>query len=276
MPQPLRAPRPVLALAPLLALALMAVAAPATSSDVPFVPTPEATVQKMLEVVEAGPDDIVYDLGSGDGRIVIAAVRDFDVKRAIGIDINAELVEESRKNAEEAGVADRASFTVGNIFEENFSDATVITMYLLNSVNLRLRPRLLDELRPGTRLVSHQFHMADWEADLETTGGGRRIYHWIVPAKVDGTWRWQADGEEFRLDLQQEFQKVSGTLAAYGREVPIEDATLSGDALTFAARTTNGDRAVHLRFSGRVDDGAIVAEMATGGTPAAVRAERVQ
>lgn len=273
MARSIRSFRALLAAAPLIAIL---VAPPAASSDVPFVPTPEETVRTMLEVVEAGPEDIVYDLGSGDGRIVIAAVRDFDVKRAIGIDINAELVEQSRQNAEEAGVADRASFLVGNIFSEDFSDATVITMYLLNTVNLRLRPRLLDELRPGTRLVSHQFHMADWEPDLETTGGGRRIYHWIVPAKVEGSWRWQANGEDFRLDLQQEFQMVSGTLSAFGREVPIEDAVLSGEKLSFAATSASGDQVVRVRFSGRVDGDSIEAEVATGGTPTTVTVERAQ
>jgi SAM-dependent methyltransferase len=274
MTQADRTPRPMPARSLLLVPALL-LSVPTAASDVPFVPTPEATVQAMLEVVQAGPGDIVYDLGSGDGRIVIAAVRDFGVERAVGIDINRKLVEESRGNAESAGVADRATFKVGDIFEEDFSDATVITMYLLHTVNMRLRPRLLT-LRPGTRLVSHRFHMDDWEPDVQTNSEGRNIYHWIVPANVAGTWRWQAGGEGFRLDLQQAFQNVAGTLTAYRRAVPIESVSLSGDAFTFAAHTSDGDQPVHLRFSGRIENGVIKAQVAIDGPAAAVRVERVE
>lgn len=259
----------------MLLVSALVLSGPAAARDVPFVPTPEATVHAMLEVVQAGPGDIVYDLGSGDGRIVIAAVRDFGVERAVGIDINKKLVEESRANAKSEGVADRATFKVGNIFEEDFSEATVITMYLLHTVNMRLRPRLLT-LRPGTRLVSHRFHMDDWEPDVQTNSEGRNIYHWIVPAHVAGTWRWKADGEDFRLDLQQAFQKVVGTLTAYRRAVPIESVSLSGDTFSFAAHTADGDQPVHLRFSGRIGNGVIEAEITTDGPPAAVQVERVE
>jgi SAM-dependent methyltransferase len=260
----------------LLGAATLFLTSPPAVADVPFVPTPEETVRKMLEVANAGPDDVVYDLGSGDGRIVIAAVRDFGVKRAVGIELDQALVEDSRRNARAAGVADQAQFIAGNIFEEDFSEATVVTMYLLDSVNLRLRPRLLKELRPGTRIVSHQFYMAEWSPDLRTRGGGRPIYHWIIPANVAGAWRGEADGEEFQLELEQEFQKVSGTITVFQRRVPIENATLTGDALQFTARLMADEQPVLLQFSGRVDEGVVEAVWSTGDATIAAHAERLE
>src|SRR3546814_396088 len=134
----------------------------------------------MLEMAAVKPDDVLYDLGSGDGRIVIAAIRDFGVERAVGIDIDPRRIDESNVNAMAAGVADRAEFKVADLFQTDFSDADVVTMYLLSRVNLKLRPRLLDELKPGTQLVSHQFTMDDWKPDAEATADGRSLYHWVV------------------------------------------------------------------------------------------------
>ena len=155
--------------------------ASALARDVPYVPTPAAVVDKMLEVAKVGPDDVVYDLGSGDGRIVIAAAK--KGARAVGIDIDADRIWEARNNAIAAGVAERAQFRQEDIFQADFREATVVTMYLLTGVNMKLRPRLLAELKPGTRIVSHAFNMGDWKP-LETHKvGSSTVYFWVVPER---------------------------------------------------------------------------------------------
>ena len=158
--------------------------------DVPFVPTPPQVVDAMLDVANVTKDDVVYDLGSGDGRIVIAAAKKYGV-RGVGYDLDPERVKEARENARVAGVADRVKFEVQNVFTADFKEATVVTMYLLPAVNLKLKPRILAELRPGTRIVSHDFDMGDWtpEKTLTIKGTGERehkVYFWIVPPRKAG------------------------------------------------------------------------------------------
>jgi cyclopropane fatty-acyl-phospholipid synthase-like methyltransferase len=150
--------------------------------DVPFVPTPERVVEKMLEVAKVGPKDVVYDLGSGDGRIVIAAARTHGA-RGVGIDIDPERIQEARDNARKAGVSERVEFRQEDLFKADFRDATVVTMYLLSAVNLRLRPKLLAELKPGTRIVSHAFNMGDWKPDATYRVGSSTVYYWVVPER---------------------------------------------------------------------------------------------
>jgi SAM-dependent methyltransferase len=159
--------------------------------DVPFVPTPQPVVEAMLEVAKVTKDDIVYDLGSGDGRIVITAAKKYGV-RGVGYDLDPERVKEARENAQTAGVADRVRFEVQNVFTADFREATVVTMYLLPAVNLKLKPRILSELRPGTRVVSHDFDMGDWtpEKVLTVKGTGERehkVYFWVVPPRKAGS-----------------------------------------------------------------------------------------
>lgn len=179
--------------------------------DVPYVPTPEPVVARMLEMANVGPDDYVVDLGSGDGRIAISAVKDRGAKAAYGIDLNPQRIEEADANAQQAGVADKVVFEQGDLFKKDIADANVLTMYLLNSVNMRLRPVILDTLEPGTRVVSHAFSMEDWEPDRSDIVEGARIYLWIVPAKIAGNWQIESEGETFTVDLQQSFQEISGT-----------------------------------------------------------------
>ena len=150
--------------------------------DVPFVPTPERVVEKMLEVAKVGPQDVVYDLGSGDGRIVIAAARKHGA-RGVGIDIDPERIQEARDNARKAGVSERVEFRQEDLFKADFRDATVVTMYLLSAVNLQLRPKLLAELKPGTRIVSHAFDMGDWKPDATYKVGSSTVYYWVVPER---------------------------------------------------------------------------------------------
>src|SRR5215211_6057098 len=185
--------------------------------DVIWVPTPQALVDKMLDVAKVTPNDYVIDLGSGDGRTVITAAK--RGAKALGIEYNPKMVELSQRNAEREGVSGKASFVKADLFESDFSQATVITMFLLPDINLKLRPKILD-LKPGTRIVSNSFTMGEWEADETATLGGDQgctnswctALLWIVPAKVAGTHN-LPQGE---LTVKQEFQKLSGTLRAEG------------------------------------------------------------
>jgi phospholipid N-methyltransferase len=218
--------------------------------DVPYVPTPDAAVYRMLEMVDVQPEDYVIDLGSGDGRIVVAAARDWGVKKAMGVDIDPERIAEANDNARNAGVEDRVSFVRGNLYEMDFSDVDVLTMYLLPSINLDLRPIILEKLRPGTRVVSHSFDMADWRPDQWRLVQGRYIYKWIVPARVAGNWRVEkADGSGFSVDFKQEFQRIEGTGIVDNRSMPVVFAELEGPVIRFSIADEH--------YLGRVDGDAI-------------------
>jgi len=156
---------------------------PAHPPDVPFVPSPNEVVEGMLKLANVHKGDKVIDLGCGDGRIVITAARMFGV-RATGVDINPERIEEAQANAKKAGVDKLVTFQEGDLFDADIHDATVVTLYLLPDVNMRLRPKLLRDLKPGTRVVSHSFNMGDWKPDKEVQIDGRTVYLWIVPAKT--------------------------------------------------------------------------------------------
>jgi predicted O-methyltransferase YrrM len=151
--------------------------------DVIYVPTPEDVVDAMLKVAKVGKADVLYDLGSGDGRIPITAARKYGIAKGVGIDINPERIAEANENLRKAGVADRVQFVNADLFESDFSDATVITLYLLPSLNLKLLPKLLQEVRPGTRIVSHAFHMGSWQPEQTLNIDGRSVYFWTIPAK---------------------------------------------------------------------------------------------
>ncbi|MFP4366478.1 MAG: class I SAM-dependent methyltransferase [Bacteroidales bacterium] len=221
--------------------------------DVPYVPTPHDVVARMLDVTSVGPGDYVIDLGSGDGRIVIAAAERGAVGH--GIDLNPTRISEAVNNARKAGVDDRVIFMEGDLFETDISRASVITMYLLSSVNLKLRPVLLKELRPGTRIVSHSFSMGDWEADKHVRVDNRHIYYWVIPADVSGEWEWSTNGRQFSMNVTQEFQKISLELDSGNRSLAIEDPLLVGERINFSAvNSSNGDSYV---FNGRVDGNSI-------------------
>ena len=196
--------------------------------DVVWVPTPQSLVDKMLDMAKVTPDDYVIDLGSGDGRTVITAAK--RGARALGIEYNPDMVELSKLNAAKEGISGKASFTKADIFESDFSQATVITMYLLPQLNVKLRPKILD-LKPGTRIVSHAFTMEEWTADQTDSFESRTAYLWIVPAKVEGTWR-LPQGE---LSLKQNFQMLAGTLKTGGNTLTIANGRLRGDQVSFSA-----------------------------------------
>lgn len=151
--------------------------------DVPYVPTPETVVNAMLDVAKVSKNDILYDLGSGDGRIVITAAQKFGT-RGVGIDIDPERIQEANANAQKAGVSARVKFVQQDLFKTDFSDATVVTLYLLPDINLKLRPILLRQLKPGTRIVSHAFDMGDWKPEKTLQVDGRTVYYWVVPQEV--------------------------------------------------------------------------------------------
>jgi SAM-dependent methyltransferase len=203
-----------------------------TRLDVPYVPTPDFVVKRMLELGEVKKDDYVIDLGSGDGRIAIAAAKDFGA-RALGVDIDPRRISEANENAAKAGVTGRVTFRQQNLFETPIKDANVITMYLLTSVNLQLRPRLLDELRPGTRLVSHAFAMGEWKPNVHERVENRDVYLWVVPAKIAGQWTMKDGARSFTLDIDQQFQELKGNATVDGRTVPVVNGKLDGDQIVF-------------------------------------------
>jgi precorrin-6B methylase 2 len=220
--------------------------------DVIWVPTPNELINAMLDMAKVTPNDFVMDLGSGDGRIVIAAAK--RGAHALGIEFNPDMVELSRANAKKEGVADRATFQKGDIFEADLSKATVVTMYLLPSLNMKLRPKLL-ELKPGTRIVTHAFTMEDWEPDQSVNVEERMGYLWIVPAKVEGSWTSQAGSAGGTLAIKQTFQKLDGTLNAGGKTQAV-NGKMEGEKISLTA----GDTV----YSGRVSNGVIEGTAKTG------------
>lgn len=231
--------RPVVLL--LLAL-LIASSAPAQTRkpDVVFVPTDPAVVDEMLRMAEISKDDIVYDLGCGDGRLVITAAKQYGA-RGVGIDIDPQRIAESKENASKAGVTGRVKFFVGDLFEADFHEATAVTLYLLPELNVKLRPTLMKQLKPGTPVVSHDFDMGDWEPDEKkvVTGATRdhTVYKWIIPVNVAGVWRWTqrapSGNISYSLVLHQTFQKLSGALHTNGKEAALPDILLVGDQISF-------------------------------------------
>lgn len=218
--------------------------------DVIWVPTPQALVERMLEMAKTTPNDYVVDLGSGDGRTVITAAKKYGV-RALGIEYNPDMVELSRRNAEKAGVADRAQFVNGDIFQTDFSKATVLTLYLLPNLNVRLRPIILG-MKPGTRVVSHAFSMGEWQPDDIQKVEGRTAYLWIVPARVQGTWRW-GSSHPYELMLQQHFQEVEGLARADNKMAQFRNARLEGDRISFSVIEFSGMGNVQRDFTGHVN-----------------------
>ena len=228
-----------------------------SGKDVVWVPTSYALVNKMLDMAKATTSDYVIDLGSGDGRTVITAAK--RGIRALGIEYNPNMVELSKSAAAKEGVSDKATFMKADLFETDFSKATVITMFLLPDINLKLRPKILG-LKPGTRIVSNTFTMGEWEADETGTAASdenssyyRTALLWIVPAKADGAWK-SASGD---ITFKQEFQKVSGSINAGGVSTLVTGGSLRGDQISFSAGGT--------QYTGKVDGATITGTAATGG-----------
>ena len=226
--------------------------------DVVWVPTNDALVVRMLKMADVKPTDLVYDLGAGDGKIAIAAAKQFGAK-SVGVEFNPNMVKLAQCIARAEGVADRARIMQGDIFETDFTAATVVTLYLLPELNLRLRPTIL-KMKPGTRVVSHSFLMDDWEPDERSSTEDGQAYLWIVPAKADGQWTFKAqDGKDaFNAKLEQKFQQISGS--AGKRDRSITNATLRGDTLNF----TFDDDGTPVKVAGRINGNRIDAQVTRG------------
>jgi SAM-dependent methyltransferase len=230
--------------------------------DTPYVQTPQVVVDRMLEVAKISSKDYLVDLGSGDGRMIITAAKRYGA-RGFGVDLNKSLVTLANRNAAKAGVANRAVFYERDLHETDISQADVLTIYLLPEVNLMVRPRIL-ALKPGTRLVSHDYGFGEWPPDVEFTMDapgkpvGRdqksKVMFWVVPAQVAGKWVWQGPGGPYELQLDQVFQKLAGTLTVGGKPVTLEQPQLTGNDIRFEAVLADGLRHV---FSGKVYNNAI-------------------
>jgi len=219
--------------------------------DVIWVPTPPELINAMLDMANITPSDYLIDLGSGDGRIVIAAAK--RGTRALGIEYNPDMVELSKRNAQEEGVSDKANFIQADIFEADFSKATVLTMYLLPSLNLKLMPTIL-KMKPGTRVVTHAFTMGDWEPDQTASVDSRSAYFWIVPASAEGNWFWKTSTGDAELKITQNYQKISGTLEGDGKVLPLNNAMLQGDRISFSISESNP---IQREYSGKISGNTI-------------------
>jgi len=257
----------------LAAISMMLAFAPAglradSFGDTPYVQTPQNVVDRMLQVANVGPADYVIDLGSGDGRMIITAAKKHGA-RGFGVDLDRRLVELSNRLAARAGIADRAVFYTRDLYETDLTAASVITIYLLPEVNLMVRPKLLATLKPGTRVVSHDYDMGEWPPDLQMVLDapdkpvGRdkksKVFFWVVPGNAAGKWHWQfpqADkSATFELNVTQNFQRIAGTMSASGKSWPIENARLRGEEISFTV--SDNTAAVSYEFTGRINGNAL-------------------
>jgi SAM-dependent methyltransferase len=231
-----------------------------SGKDVIWVPTNDAVADAMLKVAKVKPTDIVYDLGAGDGKIAIAAAKNFGAT-AFGIEYNKEMAELARRNTERAGVSDKVKIINGDIFVEDFSKATVVTMYLLPDLNLKIRPTIL-KMAPGTRVVTNSFNMGDWEPDDTVGTGYAQGYFWIVPGNAAGKWTlkgMEGSQQQATLELTQRYQRVGGVLTLYCKSQPILGATLSGNRLKFTFLDhSNQSRIIDVTLNGNEFSGQVL------------------
>jgi SAM-dependent methyltransferase len=248
--------------------------------DVPFVPTNYEVVEEMLKIANVGKNDILYDLGCGDGRIVVTAAKKYGA-RGIGYDIDPTRIAESWENAKKENVTDRVQFIEQDLFEADFSKATVVTMYLLSSVNLQMRPKLFQQLKPGTRIVSHDFNMGDWMPDKETQVGGNEyyghsVYFWIIPANVTGDWSWNVTtgsrNKQYILNIDQHFQKLDGLITSGSNQLSPENLIITSDLLQFSLEENVNGKKTSMNFTGRVNGNIIEGTIErTGVTPGTIK-----
>jgi len=244
--------------------------------DVPYIPTPMKVVRTLLNLGSVGLGDFLVDLGSGDGRIVITAAKEYG-SRGFGVDLNEDLVTLSKKYAIAEGVEKKTDFFVRDIFKTDIRDASIVTMYLLNEVNIQLRPKLLSELKPGSRIISHDFHLGEWRPDkmvhLEIEKSYQDdtiLYLWIVPARVAGMWRWKlsllGENHTFDLELNQSYQNINGEVRNRNYNLQVFDAVLKGDRIQFSLFAEADERMIRHDYRGRVLGNTIVGTMQLKGT----------
>jgi len=223
--------------------------------DVVWVPTPPQVVEHMLDLAKLTKQDFVIDLGSGDGRIVLAAAR--RGARAMGVELNKDLVELSNEEAARQGLSERAQFRVQDIFQTDLSQASVLTTYLLPHLNVKVRPQLLRQMKPGSRVVTYSFHMGAWQPDAVSQVNGLTVHYYVVPAAAMGTWRWQHDGigfaRDYEMDVAQRFQLLSGSARAKNSVAYLRDMKLEGDRITFTLTEEAGSALAQTRYEARID-----------------------
>jgi SAM-dependent methyltransferase len=228
--------------------------------DVVWVPTPPAVVEHMLDMAKVTPKDFVIDLGSGDGRIVIAAAR--RGAKGFGVDLNKDLVQLSNEEAARLGLSDRARFLVQDMFQTDLSPASVLTTYLLPHLNVRVRPQLLRQMKPGARVVTYSFHMGEWQPDAVAQVNGLTVHYWVVPAAAMGTWRWKHDGigftREYEMNVRQSFQFISGSASSKTGFAYLRDMKLEGDRISFTLTEEAGSALAQTRYEGRIDGDTMV------------------
>jgi predicted RNA methylase len=217
--------------------------------DIFFVPTQHHVVERMLQLAEVGPNDVHYDLGSGDGRFVIAAVRDFKAKKGVGIDLDPQRIKEANENKAKARLGDNVIFREQNIFETDLREATTVSMYLLTSINLRMRPKIMAELKPGTRIVTHAFNMGEWEHEVNESVDGYQVYLYIVPQIFTGKWELAQGERKIMLDLKNEFTELTGTATVNGKSAEIKDGRVTGTSIRFTLDLDGKP----VRFEGKAD-----------------------
>lgn len=237
---------------------------------IPYIPTSTAIMERMLDLAEVGGHDIVMDMGSGDGRIVIAAAQRGAYGR--GVEIEPSLVERAKQNARNAGVAERTEFFVQDMFETPMNEVTVLTLYVLTSSNIQLRPRILKEMQPGTRVVSHQFGMGDWIADRQENHGNIPIYLWVIPAPAGGNWRFESGDDSFTLEITQRYQRITGAAHFRGMPHALLNLNLSGSEIDFEIDFGQGKL---MPFHGIVRENTIEPRAATGENKDRWRASRI-
>lgn len=238
--------------------------------DVGYQPTPYEVVKEMLKLSDVRKDDIVYDLGCGDGRIVIMAAKERGA-RGVGVDLDPQRIKESRVNARKAGVTDRVRFFQKDLFTMDIREATVVMLYLWPEVNLRLRPKLFAELKPGARVLSHNHNMGEWQPDLVSKIAKHTIYFWVMPANIAGAWTWPIQIGSRKTDavlrLKQDFQKTKGTLTIGSSTVPVADAKLKGMQLSLSAEPVIDGQKVAIKLAGKAEGDALLGTMEiSGGT----------
>ncbi|MFW5945121.1 MAG: class I SAM-dependent methyltransferase [Bacteroidota bacterium] len=249
-------------------LIYMTSGANAQKLDAPYVSTPKDVVEKMMDMADVGPGDYVIDPGCGDGRIVIAAAKRGAVGH--GVDLNPKRVKEARKNAREAGVSDRVTFVEEDLFETDYSRATVIAMYLLTTMMADLRPSFMESLEPGTRIVSHDFDMGPWEPDKYKKMGGsdnkikgwrsgqllksksNEIFYWVIPSDMEGEWNWKMNGRKYSMVVEQKFQKIDPLILEENDTLSVKEKLIKGDRISFKA--VNQDDEIHYVFNGQIDE----------------------
>ncbi len=240
------------------------------SAPVPYVTTPPHIIPEMLKLANVTPEDVVYDLGSGDGRIVIAAAGQFGA-RGVGVEVDPNLISESRRNAEAAGVASRVRFVQADLFRADIGEATVVTVFLLPGVNVMLAPKFMSELRPGTRIVSYLHDMGEWQPDRVNRGDGSTIYCWVVPADVGGTWTLAIaaapDVSPMTISFRQAYQQLRGSAKIRNARVNLQDPKIDGERLLFTLSATIDQKPVRLEFSGRVQGGAAAGDVVVQNGP---------